>query len=141
MMKSRNGLKKRTKVGFLLLETRITGYCLKIRLWVIMLHHTNISNQHILHLNFFVLVYFEREHKYKRGRSRETARENPKQAPHCQCTAWRGLNSWDHDLSQKSRARHSTNWATHVPQHTVHLKYTHVICRLYLNKNKNFLKW
>ena len=56
-----------------------------------------------------LFIYFEREREREcvwalaGERPRERKRENPKQAPPCQCRAWCGALShklWDHDLSR-----------------------------------------
>ena len=40
---------------------------------------------------FFLIFIFERSTEYNEGRGTETGRENPKQAPHYQCSANVGL--------------------------------------------------
>ena len=51
-------------------------------------------------------------------RESEKQRKNLKQAPHpAQSPTWGSISPpWDHHLSQKSRVRHLTDWATQAPQ-------------------------
>ena len=59
----------------------------------------------------------ETEHEQGRGRERGKERENPKQALHCECTAWCGdqthktVRSWP----ESNQVGCLTNWATQMP--------------------------
>ena len=70
---------------------------------------------------FFKFIYFERDRTPAREGQRE--RENLRQAPRGQCAEpnaeLRLPKLWDHDLSQKSRARCLTSWATQTPLNEV----------------------
>ena len=66
---------------------------------------------------FFIYLILECAHIMGEGQ-RETERENPKQAPHCQHRAWHEAQShelWDHDLSIAPRVGLLTNWVTQAP--------------------------
>ena len=77
--------------------------------------------------NFFKFIYFERDSTRGRRAERKGGRENPKQAPCCQCRARCGARTHEATRSwtkPKPRIRRLTNWASQTPQN-VNLKIEH----------------